>query len=150
MILLWLVVLIVCIVAEIATMGLITIWFAGGSLIGVLAAALGAPEWLQITLFIVVSAVLLFLTRPLAVRYFNRDRIRTNVESLVGRRVLVVADINNLQGTGDVTVNGLEWMARSGDDLVHIPAGTEVEILAIQGVKLVVAPVKPSETAATE
>ena len=71
----WLVVLIVCILIEIPTLGLTTIWFAGGSLFAALVALLHLPLWLQIAVFIVVSLVLLFLTRPIAVKYFNKDRI---------------------------------------------------------------------------
>ena len=81
----WLIVFVACIVIEIITMGLTTIWFAGGALIAAVAAALNAPLWLQIVLFIAVSLALLYFTRPVAVKYFNKDRVRTNAESLVGK-----------------------------------------------------------------
>ena len=71
----WLVLLVVLVVIEIATLGLTTIWFAGGALVALIAAAFGAPLYFQVALFIAVSAVLLFFTRPLAVRYFNNDRV---------------------------------------------------------------------------
>ena len=82
MLFVWLVLLILFIVAELATMGLTTIWFAGGALIAAIAAALHAPLVLQVALFLIVSIVLLFFTRPIAVKYFNKDRVRTNVESM--------------------------------------------------------------------
>ena len=94
----WLVLLIICIGIEVATMGLTTIWFAGGALIAIFAAVIGAPIWLQATIFIIVSLVLLFFTRPIAVKYFNKDRVKTNVESMVGRQAIVISEIDNLQG----------------------------------------------------
>ena len=138
MMIFWLVLLIIFIVIEVPTLGLTTIWFAGGALIAVLAALLGAPVWLQVILFFVVSLVLLFFTRPVAVKYFNRDRIKTNVESMVGRQAIVVSEIDNIHGIGQVTVAGQEWSARSCDDKVRIPAGAVVNVVAINGVKLIV------------
>ena len=72
----WLAVLVVCVGIEIATMGLTTIWFAGGALVSAILAALNAPLWLQIVAFFVVSLILLYLTRPVAVKYFNKDRVK--------------------------------------------------------------------------
>ena len=134
----WLVLLIICIGIEVATMGLTTIWFAGGALIAIFAAVIGAPIWLQATIFIIVSLVLLFFTRPIAVKYFNKDRVKTNVESMVGRQAIVISEIDNLQGIGQVTVGGQEWSARSADDKVRIPVGIVVNVVAISGVKLIV------------
>ncbi len=141
----WLVALVVFIVAEIATMGLTTIWFAGGSLVAVIAAGFGAPVPVQIALFLAVSLVLLYFTRPVAVKYFNKDRIRTNAESLVGKQAIVVNEINNLQGTGQVTVGGMEWSARTTEDGVQLPTGSVVDIVAINGVKLIVEERKEGE-----
>lgn len=134
----WLVLLIVAIVAEVLTMGLTTIWFAGGALVAIFAAILNAPVWLQVVLFLVVSLVLLIFTRPVAVKYFNKDRIKTNAESLVGRQAIVTVEIDNLQGIGQVTVGTQEWSARSYDNGIRIPVGTVVDVLAINGVKLMV------------
>lgn len=134
----WLVLLIVLVVIEIATLGLTTIWFAGGSLIALIAAAFGAPLYLQIALFVAVSAVLLFSTRPLAVRYFNNGRVKTNAESLIGKKAVVEEEIDNLKPSGLVNVKGQEWTARSTRDEVVIPKGKVVFIRAISGVKLIV------------
>ena len=134
----WLVLLILMIVIEVLTLGLTTIWFAGGALVAVIASLLGAPVWLQIILFFAVSLLLLFFTRPVAVKYFNRDRVKTNVESMVGRQAIVVSEIDNIQGIGQVTVGGQEWTARSSDQKVRIPAGAVVKVVAINGVKLIV------------
>lgn len=134
----WLAILIILVVIEIFTLGLTTIWFAGGALLAIVVAALGGPVWLQIMIAAVVSGVLLFFTRPIAMKYFNRDRERTNAESLVGRQAIVISEINNLQGIGQVTINGMEWTARSIVDGQTIEAGEIVIIRGINGVKLLV------------
>ncbi len=134
----WLVLLIICIGIEVATMGLTTIWFAGGALVAIFAAVVGAPIWLQAIIFIVVSLVLLFFTRPIAVKYFNNDRVKTNVESMVGRQAVVISEIDNLQGIGQVTVGGQEWSARSAEDQAKIAVGAVTVVVAISGVKLIV------------
>lgn len=134
----WLIVFVACIVIEIITMGLTTIWFAGGALIAAVGAALGAPLWLQIVLFVLVSLVLLYFTRPIAVKYFNKDRVKTNAESLVGKQAIVISEIDNLQGIGQVTVGGQEWTARTVDEGITLPVGSVVVVRAISGVKLMV------------
>ena len=134
----WLAVLVVCVGIEIATMGLTTIWFAGGALVSAILAALNAPLWLQIVAFFVVSLILLYLTRPVAVKYFNKDRVKTNVESLIGRQAIVISEIDNLQGIGQVTVGGQEWSARSVKDDVQLPVGSVVVVRSVSGVKLIV------------
>ena len=134
----WLAVLVVCVGIEIATMGLTTIWFAGGALGSAILAALNAPLWLQIVAFFVVSLILLYLTRPVAVKYFNKDRVKTNVESLIGRQAIVISEIDNLQGIGQVTVGGQEWSARSVKDDVQLPVGSVVVVRSVSGVKLIV------------
>ena len=134
----WLIVFVACIVIEIITMGLTTIWFAGGALIAAVSAGLGAPLWLQIALLVAVSLVLLYFTRPIAVKYFNKDRVKTNAESLVGKQAIVISEIDNLQGIGQVTVGGREWSARTTVDGIKLPVGSVVMIRAISGVKLMV------------
>ena len=138
MVTLWLVVLIVSIGVEVATLGLTSIWFAGGAVVAVIVAAFHGPVWLQILLFFAVSLLLLFFTRPIAVRYFNRDRVRTNVESMIGRQAIVTSEIDNLQGIGQVTVGGQEWSARTEADGMNLQPGTVVDIVAVNGVKLIV------------
>ena len=142
----WLIIFVACIVVEIITMGLTTIWFAGGSLVASVAAAIGAPLWLQIVLFVAVSLLLLYFTRPIAVKYFNRDRVKTNAESLVGKQAIVISEIDNLQGIGQVTVGGQEWSARTTEEGITLPVGSVVIIRAISGVKLMVEE-KPKQTA---
>lgn len=134
----WLVILIVAIGVEVYSMGLTSIWFAGGALVAILAELLNVPVFVQVILFFVVSLVLLFFTRPVAVKYFNRDRVKTNVESMVGRQAVVTSEIDNLQGIGQVTVGGQEWSARSADDRLRIAVGNVVNVISISGVKLIV------------
>ena len=134
----WLIVFVVCVAIEIVTMGLTTIWFAGGSLMAAVVSAIGAPLWLQLILFFGVSLLLLYLTRPIAVKYFNKDRVKTNAESLVGQQAIVISEIDNLQGIGQVTVNGQEWTARNARGNERLSVGSVVYIRAISGVKLMV------------
>lgn len=133
----WLIALIVLLVIELITLGLTTIWFAGGALVALIAALCGAPFWLQFTLFLIVSVVLLFVTRPIAVKYWNKDRIKTNADGLVGQTALVIEEIDNIKAKGAVSVNGLEWTARTADNSV-IEKDKVVVIKEIQGVKLIV------------
>lgn len=134
----WLAILILSIIVEIISLGLTSIWFAGGALIAFIAAALHAPVWLQVILFLVVTIVLLIFTRPVAVKYFNKNRVRTNVESVVGRQAIVTATIDNLKGTGQVTIGGQEWSARSADDKVILEVGSVVNVHEVSGVKVIV------------
>lgn len=137
-ILIWVVLLVAFVVIEVLTMGLTTLWFAGGALVAAVLAALNLPPYVQIAAFIVVSLVLIFFTRPIAVRYFNVDRVKTNAESIVGKKAIVTGTIDNLKATGQVTVNGMEWSARAVADDITIPEGAVVYIVAISGVKLIV------------
>lgn len=135
---LWLAAFLILIVTEAVTLGLTTIWMAFASLVAAAASALGAPLWLQLVLFVVVSVVLFVLTRPIALKYLNKDRTKTNVDSMVGRHAVVTEDIDNLNGNGQVEVAGMQWTARSAKQEEKIEAGTEVEVVEVRGVKLVV------------
>lgn len=138
MTMIWLIVLVVLVVIELLTMGLTTVWFAGGALMATIASLVHTPVVIQIILFLVTSALLLYFTRPVAVKYFNKDRVRTNAESLVGRQAIVISEIDNLQGIGQVNVGGMEWSARTRLDGVTLPVGAVVIVFAIDGVKLIV------------
>ena len=134
----WLAVLIVLLLVEIATLGLTTIWFAGGALVACVAALLHASIWVQIVLFLVVSVLLLLFTRPVAVRYMNKNRTKTNVDSMAGKEAVVTEDIDNLKAQGVVQVNGLDWTARAENNQDVIPKGSVVEVTRVDGVKLIV------------
>lgn len=134
----WLALTAILLIIEIATLGLTTIWFAAGALFAFFAALLGMNQGIQIGVFVVVSVVLLFFTRPLAVKYLNTKTIKTNTEALVGKTARVIVGINNLKSQGQVVINGLEWTARSSDDTVVFKIGDAVTIVGIEGVKLIV------------
>lgn len=140
--LIWLGIVALFLVIEAATVGLTTIWFAGGALIAAIAAWIGAGEAVQWILFVAVSLVLLIFTRPVAVRYMNKDVEKTNVERLMGQKAVVIQEIDNLNQTGLVRVGDVEWMARTKSDDVQIPEKAVVVIKEVQGVKLIVEEVK--------
>ncbi len=134
----WLIALAVFLVIEIITLGLTTIWFAGGSLIAFIASVLGASVPVQILLFLVISIVLLIFTRPLVEKYLNNSRIKTNVNSMEGKEGKVTEEIDNFNQKGTVVIGGLEWTARSSDDHVTIPEGAKVVVKEVQGVTAIV------------
>lgn len=133
----WLIATAALIVMEIISLGLTTIWFAGGALVAALTAYLGLHWLVQILFFAVVSLLLLFLTRPLAVKHLMKEPEKTNVEGLIGKTGYVTKTINNLKAEGEVKLNGMEWTARSKDDEV-IEKDDEVIVDSISGVKLIV------------
>lgn len=134
----WLVLFVVLIIIEIITMGLTTIWFAGGSLVAFFAAIAGANLYVQLTLFLAVSLLLLIVTRPMAKKYFFTQKEKTNVDSLIGRSAVVVETVNNLENTGKVLLNGIEWTARTERANVQIERDTVVRVLRIEGVKVII------------
>lgn len=133
----WLVVLAILLVIEFLTLGLTTVWFAGGALVAFLISLVGGPLWLQLLLFIAVSVVLLLFTRPLAVKYLNKDVQKTNVDSIPGKKGIVTATIDNLKAEGQVTIQGMEWSARAKNGNI-IEKGKVVRVTAVEGVKLIV------------
>ena len=140
----WLIVLVVCLVVEISTLGLTSIWFAGGALLAMLIAMIGGPLWLQVLIFLVTSVVLLIFTRPIARKYFNKNREKTNVNSKIGKQAIVTVTIDNLKGEGQIVTEGMEWTARSLDSSV-IEEGSVVTIEKIEGVKAIVSIRKEGE-----
>ena len=134
----WLVLMIVLAITEAGTLGLTAIWFAFGSLVAMIAAILGANIWVQLILFLVASAVLLYFTRPLARKYFNnKARVKTNADRVVGMHGVVTERIDNEAAAGQVRVAGQVWTARSIDGTV-IEAGEGVVVRSIAGVKVMV------------
>ena len=136
----WLVLLVVFIVAEASTVTLVSIWFAAGALVAMLAALLDVQLWLQIVLFVVVSALALLSLRPLLRKYFTPRLTRTNVDAVIGTVGTVTADIDNIASQGTIKLGAMEWTARSSSG-EKIPAGTIVKVDRIEGVKAFVTPV---------
>lgn len=134
----WAVIFVICLIVEIISLGLTSIWFAGGALAAFLLGILGTPVWVQIMFFIAVSAVLLAFTRPVVVKYLNSKTIKTNIDSVVGQLGVVVEDIDNIMAKGTVDVNGMEWSARCEDDYDRLVKGDKVCVQRIEGVKVFV------------
>ena len=133
----WLILLGILLIIEIITLGLTTIWFAGGALIAFLVAILGGAVWLQVVVFLAVSILLLLFTRPIAMKYMNKNVQKTNVDSLKGEKAVVIQTIDNLKGTGQVVTRGMEWSAKAREDKI-IKEGTVVKVITVEGVKAVV------------
>jgi membrane protein implicated in regulation of membrane protease activity len=133
---LWLLVVIGFVVAEGFTLGLTFIWFAGGALLSMLVSFFGFGLWLQIIAFIVVSAVMLIYTRPIAIKFFKIGATKTNVDSLIGKQGVVIKTLEPFT-MGHVKVKGQIWSAKPSDDEI-IAEGETVEVVEIDGVKLIV------------
>ncbi|GLC77990.1 NfeD family protein [Lacrimispora brassicae] len=134
----WLIAFVVLLGIEAGTMALTTIWFAGGALVAFVLALFGINIQVQLSLFVIVSFVLLFFTRPFALKYVNRNTVKTNMESLIGKSARVTATINNVEGKGAAILNGQEWTARALDEDKIYQVGAMVEVKEIRGVKLIV------------
>ena len=136
----WLAALAVFLVIEIITLGLTTIWFAGGSLVAFVLALFNVPWLVQIAVFLIVSILLLIFTRPVVEKRLNESRTKTNVNSMAGKEGRVTETIDNFKQKGTIIVNGLEWTARSSEDGLIIPEGTKVTVNEVKGVKVFVTP----------
>ncbi len=136
---LWLIAAAILAIIEAATLGLTTIWFAGGAVCAAISAMLGAPAWLQGVLFLAVSILLLYFTRPVVKKKLKVGRERTNVNALIGKEALVIKPIRPFR-VGQVKIDGLVWSAAAEDEQASIESGTAVKIERIEGVKLIVSP----------
>lgn len=134
----WICAIVLFLAIEAIVPGLISIWFAVGSLPALLSAVLGGPEWLQIALFLLSSAVALILTRPLARKYVNSRVQATNADVVIGKDCVVVEAVDNLHGTGAVSIGGKVWTARTEREDLLLPEGSVARVLRIDGVKLIV------------
>lgn len=134
----WVAALVVFLIVEAVTAGLVSIWFVFGSLVALICAALGAAVWLQIFWFVIVSVATLVLTRPLVKRYVDSRSVATNADRSIGRTAVVTERIDNLAAAGAVKLDGVVWTARSTDDAAAIETGERVTVRAIEGVKLIV------------
>lgn len=140
---LWFALLVLFIAVEAATVNMVSTWFALGSLAALIVALIGGELWLQVLVFLTVSAVTLALLRPLAKKYFTPRITRTNVDALVGKTCMCVSAIDNVAGCGQVKVGDVEWTARSTTG-EPIPVGEQVKVDRVEGVKVYVTPVAVS------
>lgn len=139
----WLILTVAFLVAEAATVTVISLWFAAGSLAAMAMALLGGGIWLQTGVFLVVSAIALTALRPLVRKYLIPKLTATNIDSVIGSAGIVTTEIDNISAVGQVKLNGMEWSARSSSGMV-IPAGTRIKVDRIEGVKVFVSPVEVS------
>lgn len=137
----WLVLMVVFLIAEAVTVTTVSLWFAAGALVALLVSLLDLQVWLQVALFFLVSGVLLACLRPMVKRHFTPRLTPTNVDAIVGTRGVVTAEVDNVCAAGQVKLNGMEWSARSTDGSI-IPAGTQVKVDRVEGVKAFVSPVE--------
>ncbi len=139
--LIWLILMVAFLFIEGNTVTMVSLWFGAGALAALIAALCGAQLWLQVVIFFVISIALLAALRPLARKYFTPKLTATNVDGVIGSVGIVTADIDNIAAQGQVKLASMEWTARSssGDP---IPAGTQVRVDRIEGVKAFVSPVQ--------
>ncbi len=137
MLVFWLCAFVAFAVGEGITVGLVSIWFAIGAMAAMIATALGGGLWLQIVVFLGVSALSLLLFKPLSSKMFQNKVDPTNADRVIGKVAVVTQLIDNAQAKGQVQVEGQIWSARSAYDVV-LPVDTQVRILRIEGVKLIV------------
>lgn len=137
MLIFWIVLLVVLVIVEAATAQLVTIWFAAGAAAALIAERCHAPEWLQWIIFIAVSVIALIATRPLVRKATKTKRQPTNADRCIGQTAVVIEEINNIEGKGQVHVNGIPWTARSLDGTVF-KKDELVTVERIDGVKLIV------------
>lgn len=137
----WLILMVVFLLAESATVALVSSWFAVGSLVALIASLLNAPVWLQVTLFLLVSCAALAMLRPLVRKFITPKVVKTNVEAIIGKQGPVTAPIDNVAATGQIKLGAMEWSARSTSG-EPIAVGTLVKVDRIEGVKVFVSPVE--------
>ena len=146
----WLVAFVLFIIIEAIGTDLVTIWFAGGALIALIISFIpNVPWWVQLIVFFVISIVCLFAVRPLARKYMRGKIVKSNVDSLVGRKGMLLEDISAFK-RGIVQLGDVKWTAVGIEDNTKIDAGTVVEIVAISGNKLIVRPASEQQTKSEE
>lgn len=134
----WLVLLIILLIIEIITVGLTSIWAAGGALAALILNILGVPLAGQVVVFFVVTFVLLYFTRPFAVKFINTQRVKTNYEGIIGKTIRIAETVDNINQTGMAEVNGQEWTVRAEKDEDILKPNTLAKVVNISGVKLIV------------
>ena len=133
----WLAVIIVTIIIEIITVGLTSIWLTGGALAALFVCLLGGHWGLQLVVFFAVTFVLLYFTRPWALKYLESRKTATNYEETIGKTVRIIEAVDNRMGQGKADYNGMEWTARSKDEDVTFSIGEQAIVSEVQGVKLI-------------
>lgn len=140
----WLIVFVIFAALELVSLGLTCIWFAVGALAACVTSLFTGNWIIQAIVFIVVTVVVLIFLRPIAMKYINNKAEKTNVESMEGKIGKVISEIDNINARGMVQIDGMDWTARSQENEA-IAEGTLVEVISVEGVKVIVKEVKNSK-----
>ena len=135
----WLITSGVFFIIEIFTVGFLIFWLGVGALFAMLISFLTSNIIIQTTVFVISSGLLIFATKPLVNKITKKEVVPTNIYSIVGKKGIVIEDINWSTGTGQIKSEGEVWSAKTNEQ-INIPKGTEVEIESIDGVKVIVKP----------
>ena len=135
----WLIASGIFFICEIITVGFLVFWLGIGALIAMLVSFFTSNIIVQMSVFVI--GLLIFATRPLVNKISRKDVIPTNVYSLIGKKAIVTESIDCTTGKGQIKFEGEVWSAKSKEQ-INIPAGSEVEIVSIEGVKAFVKPLK--------
>lgn len=133
----WLIIFVVFAALELVSLGMTCIWFAIGALAACVSSLFTDNWMIQAFVFIIITVVVLVFLRPIAIKHINGKAEKTNVDSIIGRKAKVIADIDNINATGMVVIDGMEWTARSVDGGI-ITKDTLVEVVSVEGVKAIV------------
>ncbi len=139
----WLIVAGIFFILEIATTGFLIFWLGIGALLAMITSFITDNIIIQTVVFVVSSCILIPLTKPLTDKFISKKTVPTNTYTLINKHGIVIQDIDPVKCVGQVKVNGEIWSAKTDDESI-IPKGSEIEVLKIDGVKLIVSPVKIS------
>lgn len=137
----WLILVVVFLLTEAATVTVTSLWFAAGALVALIISLFHGGVWLQLAAFLAVSVFLLWMLRPIVKKHFTPRLTPTNIDAIIGKSGITVASVNNLLAQGTVKIDGMQWSARSTNG-EEIPADTQVRVDRVEGVKLFVSPVE--------
>ena len=133
----WIGFLLAAVAVEALTAELVAIWFFPSAIVALVLSFFAVPPLVQVLVFLLLGAVLLLLFRPLCLRFVKPKETKTNIDAIIGKKALVTEEIDNAKECGEVRVGGLCWSARSAEGTI-LPVGTQVTVLAVDGVKLIV------------
>lgn len=134
----WIGVLVVSILIEAVTVQLTSIWISFGSFIAWIVAWAGGPVWLQWIVFVIFTTLMLMITRPLVLKYFKPQQVKTNADAIPGKIGTVLIEVSPMDGSGQVKIEGAIWSAKPEDGYSHFYPGDLIEVVRIEGVKAVI------------
>lgn len=142
----WLIIAGLFFIGEILTVGFLIFWLGIGALIAMFVSLATSSIIIQTSVFVISSGLLILITQPFIQKFVDIRSIKTNAYSVIGKRCLVIKDIDSINSTGQVKINGEVWSALSDDEEL-IKEGTYVEIVDIKGVKVIVKPIPDEQNA---